>query len=272
MKERDDDERSYREIEPPRRRRPRRRRHVYRPPLPWGRILAITGVTLALAASIGAYFTFRRVPHAVMLGPRVLVAAASKQDAEAMVLELRKRYAKTAPQTVSFREGVVTLVPLRAPMVPLERGAGVDTLDRQLTAVVAGAGINVGGRTLLMLPDEEAAAQTIALALQRGAAGREGIPTCKERVYVTSRTQAEGDTHPLPMMTPEEAAEFLVHPAVPREYTVKPGDNFWAIANAHGITIMQLRAMNPGVDPGTLQPGDTVKLPDEPCPMTVVLR
>lgn len=43
-------------------------------------------------------------------------------------------------------------------------------------------------------------------------------------------------------------------------YTVKAGDSFSAIAEAQGVDIATLQALNPEVDPRALQPGQRLKL------------
>ncbi|KAI4111078.1 MAG: hypothetical protein LQ339_000806 [Xanthoria mediterranea] len=44
-------------------------------------------------------------------------------------------------------------------------------------------------------------------------------------------------------------------------YTIQSGDTFWAIAQKLGITVDALQAANPGVNPTTLQVGQTINLP-----------
>ena len=49
--------------------------------------------------------------------------------------------------------------------------------------------------------------------------------------------------------------------AGPGEYVVKPGDNGTRIANANGVSIGDLQAVNPGVNWNTLKVGQKLKLP-----------
>jgi LysM repeat protein len=53
-------------------------------------------------------------------------------------------------------------------------------------------------------------------------------------------------------------------------YVVRPGDTFYSIANRFGITVAQLIAANPGVDPNNLQVGQLICIPKQtppvPCP------
>lgn len=60
----------------------------------------------------------------------------------------------------------------------------------------------------------------------------------------------------------EEAAKKPA-PAVagPGEYVVKPGDSGMKIANANGVSIGALQAVNPGVNWNALKVGQKIKLP-----------
>jgi LysM repeat protein len=49
--------------------------------------------------------------------------------------------------------------------------------------------------------------------------------------------------------------------AGPDEYVIKGGDSFAKIARAHGCSISDIAAVNPGVDSGHLKVGQKIKLP-----------
>ena len=44
-------------------------------------------------------------------------------------------------------------------------------------------------------------------------------------------------------------------------YTIKSGDTFWSIAQAHGTSVAAIEAANPGVNPSSLHVGQVIKLP-----------
>ncbi len=49
------------------------------------------------------------------------------------------------------------------------------------------------------------------------------------------------------------------------EYTVAPDDSLWSIAEAHGVTLDEMLAANPGLaDPDSLQVGDVIIVPIPP--------
>jgi LysM repeat protein len=49
--------------------------------------------------------------------------------------------------------------------------------------------------------------------------------------------------------------------AGPDEYVIKSGDNFSKIARAHGVSLGDLQAVNPGVESSSLKVGQKIKLP-----------
>jgi LysM repeat protein len=48
-----------------------------------------------------------------------------------------------------------------------------------------------------------------------------------------------------------------------RIYTIRSGDTLSAVADRFGITLEDLLAANPGIDPTTLNDGDTINLPED---------
>ncbi|MBP6508227.1 MAG: LysM peptidoglycan-binding domain-containing protein [Opitutaceae bacterium] len=49
--------------------------------------------------------------------------------------------------------------------------------------------------------------------------------------------------------------------AGPDEYIIKSGDTFAKIARAHGSSISDIQAVNPGVDSSKLKIGQKIKMP-----------
>lgn len=65
-----------------------------------------------------------------------------------------------------------------------------------------------------------------------------------------------------PTRTPVAIEEDAGLPtATPQLYTVKQGDTMFDIAALHGLTVAQLQAANPGVDPRLLSPGTELVIP-----------
>jgi LysM repeat protein len=65
------------------------------------------------------------------------------------------------------------------------------------------------------------------------------------------------------MKKPAPAAAKGGAPAVagPGEYVIKSGDSFAKIARAQGVSLADIQAVNPGVNPNRLSVGQKIKLP-----------
>ena len=50
-------------------------------------------------------------------------------------------------------------------------------------------------------------------------------------------------------------------PSVRRTYVIREGDTFETIASEQGTTVEQLQALNPDVDPNSLQVGQRILVP-----------
>lgn len=258
----------------PLRRRPRRRHSVYHAPISIGRVL-LGGAFVAVLFAGGVYYRYTQTArYAIEVQGKVLVAMASRAEAEQVIWAVKRKHAPAAPEVVSFAEGPVTVGALHAPMQAMDGVQAVERLDGRLTAIVAGYAIAVNGKRYALLPTQAEASRAISLMLRRGQGDRDGVPTFKERVTVTTSPvqQPEDIAEPLPLLKAPAAADLLVHPPQKRIYTVQRGDNLWKIATEHGLTVQDVRTLNPNVNYQRMQPGDQIRLPDEAAPVTVVMR
>lgn len=63
--------------------------------------------------------------------------------------------------------------------------------------------------------------------------------------------------------TVEVTEEPAATPISGVRYTVKKGDTMWAIAQDYGISLADLRAANPDVDPRTMRVGTVLVIPGQ---------
>ena len=68
-----------------------------------------------------------------------------------------------------------------------------------------------------------------------------------------------GATEPPASPAPQGAAPRRF--SLPRTHTLRAGDTLAKIAKARGVTLQQLQAANPGLDPRKLKPGSEIKVP-----------
>jgi LysM repeat protein len=262
------------EGQPPLRRRPRERRAVYRSQAHRGRLTFVLAFIAALGVAALYYqWTVRTTRYAVMAGDTPVAVLASQREAEQALTRFQRKYAPSSPAAVTCAEGPLTVQTIHAPAQVLTVDAAAAALDARLTVQLSGIVICVNGNPLVMVATMDDWRDTLSRMQERGLNGKRGIPTFKQRVTVGPyHYDKRNAKHPVPLLTPEEAAAYLVHPPEKNIHTVQKGDNFWSIATANGITVLDLKALNPGVDHTKLQPGDLVTLPDKPAPVTVVVR
>lgn len=257
--------------ERPLRRRPRRRKFVYRRSH-W-RTWLLVSLLLALPALAGLYYLqqmTQRNSFAVVLNGESLAVVANEDDAVQAIRAVKARRAPSAPEIVEFVEGTPAVARVSAQRTVTPEQA-VNALDARLSTIIDGAAIFVKRQPLVMLKSRDEAIRALSLMLDRGLGDRDGIPTFKQQVAVKRLRLDETSKLLVPLMTPEDAAAFLVHPPQTQVHTVQLGDNFWKIATAHDMTVDQLKALNPTVNYRALHAGDQIVLPDEPSAVTVVV-
>jgi LysM repeat protein len=258
-------------VRPPLRRRPLRQKKVYRPasPLRW-----VVPAMLVIVAGTAYLFYAQTLParYAVTLDEKPLYQLDSRESAETALLQVKRRHAPKAPDAVTFKEGAVGIARARGFAAVYSVPSVVKKLDARLTAVINGSVIIVNRRPLVLLASEAEAWKAVSLMQEHAARGKRGVPTVKERLAIRPYQQAEDAKDPLPLMTAEEAAAELAHPPRAQFHTVKRGESFYVIAEQYGTTVDAIKKLNPKLDPGRLDVGDIVRLPDIPAPITIVMR
>ena len=69
-------------------------------------------------------------------------------------------------------------------------------------------------------------------------------------------------TLPAKLPDPKILSGAVVQPGTTGRYTIKSGDTLSAVAAAFGVSLEDLLAANPGIDPQGLRSGDTIRLPE----------
>ena len=101
----------------------------------------------------------------------------------------------------------------------------------------------------LLAPAAFLAAATVAVLLIRAGMEPNGDPASTQPPQTT---RAATTTRPTTTQR---------RPAVRRTYVIREGDTFETIASEQGTTVEQLQALNPDVDPNSLQVGQRILVP-----------
>jgi LysM repeat protein len=102
----------------------------------------------------------------------------------------------------------------------------------------------------LLAPAAFLAAATVAVLLIRAGLDPTGEPTTTQPPHTTR----SGETTTQPAATRPRRR-------VSRTYTIRAGDTFETIASDRGTTVEELQALNPDVDPNSLQVGQKIVIP-----------
>ena len=232
---------------------------------------------LLLALLGGGAWQVRRylsAHFAVALNGKPVVALATQAQCAQAILKLKASYAPNVPEIVQFAQGDLTIIRLQKVALAQSVPAAVNALRAlKLQVQMNGYAIIVDGNPLVLLASKEDAVETLAIMEEQALGDKDGLPTFAQRIVVDVYRQQVGGKRPLlPTMTPQQAADELTHPPRPNFATVGRGDSLYTVGNRHKLTVDQMKALNPTVDPMKLQPGDQLRLPDTLAPITVVVK
>jgi LysM repeat protein len=85
-------------------------------------------------------------------------------------------------------------------------------------------------------------------------------PTGSPTTVAATDLPSQPDAAPTPTRNPENLSPTGATPTVPPTHTIQPGDTFGNIAARSGLSVQQLQALNPGVNPTSLQAGQLIRL------------
>jgi LysM repeat protein len=97
-------------------------------------------------------------------------------------------------------------------------------------------------------------AQRYGVGLNALVAANPGLSPRRLMPGVTLRVPAPPSDDPTP---PAERTDVQTH-------QIRSGENFWTIARTYGLSLDELIAANPEIDPRRIQPGQTIRVPAAP--------
>jgi LysM repeat protein len=232
---------------------------------------------ILLLAPVGSLWLLPRLasgPRSIQVDGRTVAVVESRAVAERVLTTVKRARAGAAAESAAFARPVTLARVGREAESPVAEEAAVVRLAAAVTVQAARTVILVDGTPRVALPDERAAAATLALVkshyaglVQRLAAE----PRFKQQVTIAQRTVPTELWRP----DPESAADFLIEgPATaPAGHTLAPGESFSGVAARYHLGLEELRRLNPDVRPSRLRPGETLNIrsPRE-APITVIVR
>lgn len=232
------------------------------------RVVWLTLIGLLAGLHFGAVPGGRRAVLITVNGGPVTVVA-SRADARRL-LEAVKSPSGEAVGDVTFAEKVA-LHSVPASRNPVQSDSeAMKALAARLHPVVEAAAIVANGQVVLALPDQQEAVKTLSAILQRfSPTGGDVTRYFREEVKVETRSV------PVEVMyaSAEAAVERVAEASRPKEeYEVRPGDSAWRIAAKHNVPLSRLAAANPEANMDRVIVGETLRIPGELPPITVIAR
>lgn len=224
------------------------------------RVLRVAAAVLVIAAvCLIVGLTGIRLGYEVIVGGEKIGLVTSKKTvytAVAEVSEAVKSYTGEAyDEEPAFSHRIVTKKSLST-AEQIKEG-----LLKSLDSMVECSGVYIDGKPAFALSTAEEAEK--ALAEHKKAYG--GTPADGKAVEFVEKVEVKrGYMHISLLKTYDEALEMLAGKDNFKEksYTVKDSDTLWDIANANGLTVERLLALNEGISE-TIKAGDVIKLEEE---------
>ena len=223
-------------------------------------------VSLLVALHFGLLGGGRRVTLIAADGEPVTIVA-SQRDARRLLEEI-KAASGLPPDRVGFAQKVTFhLVPVSGNPVQPD-GEAMKDMATKLDLVVRAAAIAADGQLVVALPDQQEAVKTLSLIL-REFSPREGSAAVyfKESVKVDMR---DVPAEKFCSSAQEALVKVLEESAPKAQHEVVPGDSAWKIAQKYGVSLTRVAGANPNLDMERLQVGQTVTVPGELAPVTVM--
>ncbi len=232
-------------------------------------------VFLIVIAALGSWLAYTNLigtPHTIVIDGKPSVTLETRPEARSVLEEVRSRQlgdreleSPAFAQRVSIRRA--------SPGAAINvRQEAVSTLDQALVLKARGFAILVDDQVTIALGKEKEAAAALNLVKQRYAQRLKSLysrPGFKEKVAIDARYLPVEKI----LAGPESAADYLtaVHEK-PTYHTLKPGDRAVRLTAQYGISLDELKALNPGINMDRLVEGDRLMVRKPKQPITVVTK
>ncbi len=233
------------------------------------------GVFLLIISALGLWVAYTQlvgVPHTVLVDGKALATLDSRREASSVLDEVRDRQLDGKQIAASAFAQRVSLRKASGSAEIDSRGNAVSALDQALVLKAQGYAILVDDKAVIALAKEDDAFRALDLLKQKYAQRLKQLysrPAFKEQVTI--------DRLYLPvesiMVDPEKAAEYLtVAHDKPVHHTIKPGDRAVRITAHYGISLDDLKSLNPRMDTDRLTEGDRLLVSRPKPPVTVITK
>lgn len=239
------------------------------------RASAIWAVCAALILGIAAYFAagrFHGAPYTIEVAGKPIVTVESRAAARKVLSDVRAQgTSAVSPRATRFVESV-TFRRAQGTAELSDLPEAVRALGNAVSIEAAGWAIIVDDKPAVALPRKEDAEKTLDLvkrSYERKVKTLYTGSTFKENVFVDRRFLELGKLR----ASPEDAVSALTTTSErPTVHVVQRGDRAFNLTRQYGISMAQLKSLNPGVDPAKLTEGDVLVIRLPQLPITVVCK
>lgn len=233
------------------------------------------GAFMCAIAALGlwlAYDNLLNVPHTIFVDGKPIVTLESRGEARSALGEVTDR--QLSGKEISSPSFTQRVALRRAPddtEVSTAENA-VSALDPLLVVKAQAYAIVVDGTAAIGLPKERDAERALDLVKQRYSNRLKNLyarPTFREQVVLQRRYLPVDSI----LMSPDKTADYLtsVHEK-PTYHTLKAGDRAVHLTAQYGISLDELKSLNPGMDVNRLTEGDRLLIRRPKSPLTVVAK
>jgi LysM repeat protein len=205
----------------------------------------------------------------ISVNGQTAAVVANRAEAERLLQQLKAASGLPADKVHFAQQTALDLVSRRHHRV-LGDAEAARALSTRLDTVIEAAAVLADGRIVFGLPDQNEAVSAISLFLEAlSPPGDDITRVFKQQVKVELRDVPTQQY----FFSARGAVNKMVEGATPRHvHEVKPGDTAWEIASHYHLSLSGLAVANPALDLNRIRPGDQLKIPGDPLPVTVIAK